>query len=291
MLRRIFSARPPKNATGASLPSSPGSTAINWTARLSGIRSSDRESLGILGDHVTLEQGTGAVHTAPGHGQEDYVVGMQYGLPVYCPVDPAGRFFEAEGVNAGTLLRQLIGKTVWEGNPIVIEILKEHGALLAMENIDHSYPHCWRCHNPTIFRATDQWFIGMDNNNLRQKALDAIKGVKWMPEWGEERLTNMVSSRPDWCISRQRVWGVPIVVFYCSKACREASHGSQDSIERGRPLCEETFRRLYGSNAPPPNSCRPAPVCTKCAGGGGVFERERHSRRVVRFPAPAISPF
>jgi isoleucyl-tRNA synthetase len=179
----------------------------------------ERDSLGILGDHVTLEQGTGAVHTAPGHGQEDYVAGMQYGLPVYCPVDPAGRFFAAEGAPGG-VPPQLIGKTVWEANPLVIELLKERGALLAKENIQHSYPHCWRCHNATIFRATEQWFIGMDNHALRQRALDAIHGVKWLPAWGDDRISNMVSSRPDWCISRQRVWGVPIVVFYCG-ACRE----------------------------------------------------------------------
>jgi isoleucyl-tRNA synthetase len=173
----------------------------------------DRDSIGLLGDHVTLEQGTGAVHTAPGHGQEDYVSGVQYGLPVYCPVDAAGRFFGDE------LPLQLTGKTVWEGNPLVIEILKEHGALLGMQEIAHSYPHCWRCHNATIFRATDQWFIGMDNNSLRQKALDAINAVRWIPAWGNDRISNMVSSRPDWCISRQRVWGVPIVVFYC-ESCR-----------------------------------------------------------------------
>jgi isoleucyl-tRNA synthetase len=179
----------------------------------------NRLSLGMVADHVTLEQGTGAVHTAPGHGQEDYVVGMQYGLPVYCPVDPAGRFFDPQGFE-GQVPPQLLGETIWEGNKVVVEILKQHEALLAIEHIEHSYPHCWRCHNATIFRATDQWFIGMDNHQLRQRALDAIKGVKWIPEWGEERISNMVASRPDWCISRQRVWGVPIVVFYCS-ACRE----------------------------------------------------------------------
>ena len=177
----------------------------------------DRTSVGILGDHVTLEQGTGAVHTAPGHGQDDYVVGMQYGLEVYCPVDGAGRMFDP-GTNA-VVPAELIGKTVWEANPLVIGILQERGALLAREDIAHSYPHCWRCHHATIFRATDQWFIGMDNNGLRAKALDAIRAVKWQPEWGESRISNMVSSRPDWCISRQRVWGVPIVVFYCDK-CR-----------------------------------------------------------------------
>ncbi len=179
----------------------------------------ERESLGILADHVTLEQGTGAVHTAPGHGQEDYVVGRQYGIETYCPVDAAGRFYHAEGA-PGRLPEELIGKTVWEANPIVIEILRSHHALLATEKIDHSYPHCWRCHRPTIFRATEQWFIGMDRNEFRQHALEAIRQVRWMPEWGEERISNMIATRPDWCISRQRVWGVPIIVFYCDK-CRE----------------------------------------------------------------------
>ncbi len=179
----------------------------------------ERDSIGILADHVTLEQGTGAVHTAPGHGQEDYVSGRQYGLPVFCPVDAAGRFFRAEGA-PGHLPDELIGKTVWEANPVVIEILKAHHALLAVEKMGHSYPHCWRCHHPVIFRATEQWFIGMERNNFRQDALAAITRVKWKPTWGEERISNMIATRPDWCISRQRVWGVPIIVFYCDK-CRE----------------------------------------------------------------------
>jgi isoleucyl-tRNA synthetase len=179
----------------------------------------ERTSLGILADHVTLEAGTGAVHTAPGHGQEDYVSGRQYGIEVYCPVDAAGRFFRAEGAT-GYLPDELIGKTVWEANPIVIEILKAHGALMGLEKLSHSYPHCWRCHNPVIFRATEQWFIGMERNGFRQAALEAISRVKWKPTWGEERISNMVATRPDWCISRQRVWGVPIIVFYCDK-CRE----------------------------------------------------------------------
>src|SRR5579872_5455021 len=179
----------------------------------------ERDSLGILADHVTLEQGTGAVHTAPGHGQEDYVSGSQYGIPVYCPVDAAGRFFHAKGAD-GTLPEAIIGKTVWEANPIVVEILKAAGALMGLEKLAHSYPHCWRCHNPVIFRATEQWFIGMDLNNFRADALRAISEVEWKPTWGEERISNMVATRPDWCISRQRVWGVPIIVFYC-EGCRE----------------------------------------------------------------------
>ncbi|BDC52066.1 isoleucine--tRNA ligase [Bryobacterales bacterium F-183] len=174
----------------------------------------ERDSRGILGDHVTLEAGVGAVHTAPGHGQEDYVVGQQYGIATYCPVDAGGRLFQAEGAD-GQLPEELLGKSVWAANPIVIDILAQREALLGQEKIEHSYPHCWRCHKPTIFRATEQWFIGMEKNDLRQRTLDAIKKVSWHPEWGEERISNMIATRPDWCISRQRVWGVPIVAFHC----------------------------------------------------------------------------
>jgi isoleucyl-tRNA synthetase len=176
----------------------------------------ERDSVGVLADYVTLDQGTGAVHTAPGHGQEDHLTGQRYGIATYCPVDAAGRFFHAEGA-AGRLPEEIIGKTVWDANPVVVEILRANGALSAQESLEHSYPHCWRCHNPTIFRATEQWFIGMDRNELRQRALEAIKEVKWLPAWGQERISNMIANRPDWCISRQRAWGVPIIVFYCEK--------------------------------------------------------------------------
>jgi isoleucyl-tRNA synthetase len=179
----------------------------------------ERDSVGVLADYVTLEQGTGAVHTAPGHGQEDYATGRQYGLPTFCPVDAAGRFYHAEGA-AGRLPEEVIGKTIWEANPIVLDILTHHAALLGVEKLAHSYPHCWRCHHAVIFRATEQWFIGMERNEFRKHALESIRQVKWMPGWGEERISNMIATRPDWCISRQRVWGVPIVVFYCD-ACRE----------------------------------------------------------------------
>ncbi len=227
----------------------------------------ERDSLGILGEHVTLEQGTGAVHTAPGHGQEDYVAAMQYGLPVYCPVDPSGRFYEPDG--AGGVPARLLGKTIWEANPLVIELLKEQGALLAKEDIRHSYPHCWRCHNATIFRATEQWFIGMDNHALRQRALDAIHGVKWLPAWGDDRISNMVASRPDWCISRQRVWGVPIVVFYCG-ACREPLtdskilHSVVDLFER--ESADVWFERTAGELVPA------GTTCGKC--GAAEFTKE-----------------
>lgn len=162
----------------------------------------------ILGEHVTLEQGTGCVHTAPGHGQEDYEVGLNYKLAVYAPVDPRGRFTEEAGPFSGL--------KVLEANTPIITLLKENGALLKAGEIAHSYPHCWRCKNPVIFRATEQWFISMSKNRLRDRALKTIaEDVKWIPEWGQDRIEGMIKNRPDWCISRQRVWGVPIVAFGC----------------------------------------------------------------------------
>ncbi len=218
----------------------------------------DRDSLGVLGDHVTLEQGTGAVHTAPGHGQEDFVVCQRYGIPVYCPVDAAGRMFRAEGAG-GTLPEELIGKTIWESNPIVIRLLEEQGALAAKEQLDHSYPHCWRCHNPVIFRATEQWFIGMDREEFRTRSLAAIKTVTWHPAWGEERIANMVATRPDWCISRQRVWGVPIIVFYCDR-CAEPFTRQTDSRKRGGAV-PATHRGRLVLNDPGRADGRGSDVC------------------------------
>jgi isoleucyl-tRNA synthetase len=178
-------------------------------AALEGLRSRHpfyaREVPVILGEHVTTESGTGAVHTAPGHGLEDYVVGSRYGLPVENPVGGDGRFLP------GTEL--FAGEHVFKANEHVIETLKAHGMLVHVEALRHSYPHCWRHKTPIIFRATPQWFIGMEQEGLRAAALDAIKGVDWVPEWGEARIEGMVANRPDWCISRQRVWGVPIALF------------------------------------------------------------------------------
>jgi isoleucyl-tRNA synthetase len=222
----------------------------------------DRNSLGILGDHVTLEQGTGAVHTAPGHGQEDFEISRENGIAVYCPVDGAGRFYHAEGAE-GRLPDELIGKTVWEANPVVLELLKRAGALAASRTIVHSYPHCWRCHNPTIFRATEQWFIGMDRNHLRQKALDAIKTVKWTPEWGEGRISNMIATRPDWCISRQRVWGVPIIVFYC-EGCQEPVTDRKILDSVVALFREHTTDVWYSKTAA--ELMGPGAKCAKCSG-------------------------
>lgn len=172
----------------------------------------DRDSLVILGEHVTLDAGTGAVHTAPGHGQEDYEVGLRYGLDIYAPVDNKGRFTQEAGTFSG--------QKVFQANKPIIELLKANNALLAEEKISHSYPHCWRCKNPIIFRATDQWFISMSNDDLLKRTVQAVHTVSWVPGWGKDRFLSMIENRPDWVISRQRAWGVPIVAFTC-KRCGE----------------------------------------------------------------------
>ncbi|NPU84860.1 MAG: isoleucine--tRNA ligase [Syntrophaceae bacterium] len=171
----------------------------------------DRESLLILAPFVTLEAGTGCVHIAPGHGQEDYEIGMEYGLENYAPVDEDGKFTPD--------VEDFAGQFVFDANDAVNEKLKEKGALLGLVDIEHSYPHCWRCKQPIIFRSTEQWFISMERNDLRKKALEAIDTVRWIPSWGRDRIYGMVENRPDWCISRQRLWGVPITIFYCT-ACQ-----------------------------------------------------------------------
>ncbi|MCC6763095.1 MAG: isoleucine--tRNA ligase [Deltaproteobacteria bacterium] len=182
-------------------------------SELEGIRARhpwlDRDSPFVLGEHVTLDAGTGLVHTAPGHGQEDYEVGLRYGLDVYAPVDGRGRFVPAVEHFGGTF--------VFAADAKIIAHLEAAGRLLEAAALSHAYPHCWRCHQPIIFRATEQWFISMEAKDLRGRALAAIDGVRWIPAWGRDRIAGMVGSRPDWCISRQRAWGVPIVALRCEE--------------------------------------------------------------------------
>jgi len=168
----------------------------------------DRDSRVVLADYVTIEDGTGAVHTAPGHGLEDYETALAYGLDVVSPLDDLGRYTAEAG-------EELAGKVADQSNDDVTAILREAGALIGEGQIEHQYPHCWRCHQPVIYRATKQWFL--DIGRLRDRALEAISAVEWNPDWGESRIAGMVQSRPDWCISRQRVWGVPIPAFYCDR--------------------------------------------------------------------------
>ena len=169
----------------------------------------ERDSLGVLGDYVTLESGTGAVHTAPGHGADDYNTGVRYGLEIYAPLDAGGHFIDTVDLFAGL--------KVYDANPKIEAALKERGRLWHREDYEHSYPHCWRCHHPVIFLATAQWFISMDAKHLRARALKAIDDTRWIPSWGRARIEGMIANRPDWCISRQRSWGVPIPAMDCTK--------------------------------------------------------------------------
>jgi isoleucyl-tRNA synthetase len=230
----------------------------------------DRKILGVLADYVTMDTGTGVVHTAPSHGAEDFMTGVKYGLDATSNVDEKGILRNG--------LPEYTGKRVWDANQPIIDLVKSRGALLHTEKTEHSYPHCWRCHNPVIFRATEQWFISMEtpmpggqgkDDTLRTRTLSEIKNVKWDPAWGEERLSNMIQTRPDWCISRQRVWGVPIAVFLC-EGC-------------GKPLNDHSINRkvveLFArSGADAWFTSEPekiVPAGTKCLHCGGTnFEKE-----------------
>ncbi len=221
----------------------------------------DRESQVILGEHVTLEQGTGLVHTAPGHGQEDYEVGLKYGLEVLNPVDDGGYFTDAAGA-------RLQGKRVFDANAEVIQMLTESAHLLQQQKLEHSYPHCWRCSNPVIFRGTDQWFISMEKNDLRKEALEEIDKVRWIPKWGRERIHGMIENRPDWCISRQRVWGTPITVLYC-EGCDEALVDA-DVMERAAQHIEKEGGNAWFAR--PASDFAGDAKCGKC--GGSSFKKE-----------------
>ena len=249
----------------------------------------DRKILGVLADYVTMDTGTGVVHTAPSHGAEDFITGVKYGLDATSNVDEKGILRNG--------LPEYTGKRVWDANQPIIDLVRARGALLHTEKTEHSYPHCWRCHNPVIFRATEQWFISMETpmpnvapdalvrgaaqaastpppkpghqDTLRTRTLQEIKKVKWDPAWGEERLNNMIQTRPDWCISRQRVWGVPIAVFLCEGCGKPLNDKSINT--RVVDLFKKSGADAWFTDAP--LSLLPADAkCTHC--GGTKFEKE-----------------
>jgi isoleucyl-tRNA synthetase len=222
----------------------------------------ERDSKIVLGEFVTQDQGTGAVHIAPGHGQEDYEVGMRYGLEVLAPLDAQGRFTAEAG--------DLQGETVFKVDPKIIQKLRDHGALLKEETLPHSYPHCWRCKKPVIFRATEQWFISMEKNRLREAALGAIEQVRWVPPWGKDRIRGMLESRPDWCISRQRSWGVPIPAVYC-KSCNQAIL-TQDLCEHIAAIVETEGSDVWFTR--PVAELVPADLACSGCGGTDFFREE-----------------
>jgi len=225
----------------------------------------ERSILGVLGDYVTLDTGTGAVHTAPAHGADDFATGVKYGISLHCDVDDAGILRNG--------LPEYNGEQVFKANPKIVELLKSRGVLLGFEKIEHSYPHCWRCHNPIIFRATEQWFISMEGKlpggTLRSRSLEEIRKVVWDPAWGEERISNMIATRPDWCISRQRFWGVPIAMFQC-EACNEFLNDKAVNRAVVALFAREGADSWYRHSAE--EILPPGTKCPKC--GGTKFHKE-----------------
>jgi isoleucyl-tRNA synthetase len=238
----------------------------------------DRSVLGVLATYVTGDQGTGAVHTAPSHGADDFYTGQRYGLDPTCRVDATGHIHVDPAAWNLAAPPAFEGKKVWAANPIIVAMLEESGALLASSDLEHSYPHCWRCHHPVIFRATEQWFIGLETpvnradgteTTFRQLAIEEIDKVVWDPAWGKERITNMIATRPDWCISRQKVWDVPIAVFLCEKCNRpilshELNRAVVGLIEREGI---EAWRTAAADALLPADS-----ICTHC--GSASFRKE-----------------
>ncbi|MGA9584790.1 MAG: isoleucine--tRNA ligase, partial [Terracidiphilus sp.] len=238
----------------------------------------DRSILGVLATYVTADQGTGAVHTAPSHGADDFYTGQRYDLDQTCRVDAAGHLHVDSSAWPHSSLPPFEGKKVWASNPIIVAMLEEYRALLAVSDLEHSYPHCWRCHNPVIFRATEQWFISLETpmkradgseTTYRQLSIEEIDKVVWDPSWGKERITNMISTRPDWCISRQRIWGVPIAVFMC-EGC------SKPIID---PILDRKIIELFEREGAEAWHTTPIadllPADTKCSHcGGATFRKE-----------------
>ncbi|MFC1833776.1 isoleucine--tRNA ligase [Thermodesulfobacteriota bacterium] len=223
----------------------------------------DRPSVLVLANYVTLDTGTGCVHTAPGHGQEDYETGLKYNIDVYAPMNDHGRFTDD--------VEFFKGQFAFDANPNVVEKLKEVGNLMASESMEHSYPHCWRCKEPVIYRATHQWFISMEKTGLRQKAMEAIDTVRWIPKWGRDRIHGMIEHRPDWCISRQRSWGVPITSMRCAD-CDEVV-APPELFERAAELFEEHSADIW-FEADASELAPEGMKCSKCGSSSLVKETD-----------------